>query len=230
MLNLFWDSLRFLVNFENSATDDERQRKFFTNFLQIACRNDSNYTPSERYRWGAIFSCRTLSLIPYGLRAILILTKCGYSVFSRHQNRRMYCIRQKTALHQTVKWTSWFLLSNVNFPQTSFCCLFKKIMNKSGPQRRGQVNRDIYHSEPHYYFVVSLIFCAFMFGTSEQHHSQVHRIRGPNALQVLHWYSEPLRSFIVNHVKEQSELQNIYIHSLFLHSHTHIHSHKINTY
>ena len=34
-------------------------------------------------------------------------------------------------------------------------------MNKIGPQRRGQVNRDIYQSEPHYYLVVSLIFLHF---------------------------------------------------------------------
>ena len=80
-VEFFLDSLRFLVNFENHAPDGERQRPFFMKFLQRADRNDSNHTPLERYRRGATFSCRTLSLILYGLRGISNLPKCGHSVF-----------------------------------------------------------------------------------------------------------------------------------------------------
>ena len=61
---------------------------FFLKFLQTVCRNDSNDMPLERYRRDTTFSCRTLSLIPYGLRAVLKLAKSGHSVFSQHQNRR----------------------------------------------------------------------------------------------------------------------------------------------
>ena len=64
-VEMFLASLRFLVNFENRATDDERQRPFFAKFLQTAGRNDSNYTPLEIYRRDTTFSCRTLPLIPY---------------------------------------------------------------------------------------------------------------------------------------------------------------------
>ena len=39
-------------------------------FLQTAGRNDSNDTLLERYRRDTTFSCRTLSPIPYGLRAV----------------------------------------------------------------------------------------------------------------------------------------------------------------
>ena len=53
----------------------------FHEILQIGCRNDSNDMALERYRRDATFSCRTLSLIPYGLRAVLKLPKCGHSVF-----------------------------------------------------------------------------------------------------------------------------------------------------
>mgnify|MGYP006267849705 CR=1 FL=1 len=50
---------------------------------------------------------------------------------------------------------------------------FQFFMNKSGPQRREQVNHIIYRSEPHYYFYCfAKKNCAFMFGTSEQHHSK----------------------------------------------------------
>ena len=61
---------------------------FFANFFWTAGQNDSNHTPLERYRRDATFSCRTLSLIPYGLRAVSNLPKYRHSVFSRHQNRR----------------------------------------------------------------------------------------------------------------------------------------------
>ena len=53
----------------------------FHKFFQTARRNDPNDTLLERYRRDATFSCRTLSLIPYGLRAVLNLPKHGYSVF-----------------------------------------------------------------------------------------------------------------------------------------------------
>ena len=95
--------------------DDEWQLLVFTNFLQTAARNDSNDTSLERYRRGATFSCRTLSLILYGLRAVLNLPKCGHSVFRDTQidvgtssDWKPHCIGRKTALHQTGKRTVWF--------------------------------------------------------------------------------------------------------------------------
>ena len=102
--------LRLLVNFENRAADFERQRPFFTKFLQTAGRNDPNSTPLERYRRDAAFSCRTHSLIPYGLRAISMLSKCGNSVFGDTQidlctesDRRTHCFKEETARRQMGK-------------------------------------------------------------------------------------------------------------------------------
>ena len=65
--------MRFLVNFENRAADDEWQRPFFVKCLRTAGRNDSNDTPLERYRRGASFPYVLFSLIRYGLRAVLNL-------------------------------------------------------------------------------------------------------------------------------------------------------------
>ena len=59
----------------------EWQRPFFTKFLQTAGRNDSNDTPLERYRRDGTFSCRTHSLILYGLRAVSNLLNCGTLFF-----------------------------------------------------------------------------------------------------------------------------------------------------
>ena len=69
--------------------------------------------PLERYRRDTTFSCRTLSLIPYGLKAVLNLPKSGHSVFREDQNYRVYFIRQKNALHQTKNRTA--AGSQVNF-------------------------------------------------------------------------------------------------------------------
>ena len=55
--------------------------RFLRNVYKPVCRNDSNDMPLERYRRDTTFSCRTLSLIFYGLRGILDLLKCGHSVF-----------------------------------------------------------------------------------------------------------------------------------------------------
>ena len=90
--------------------DDEWQWPFFAKFLQIDCRNDSNDMSLDRYRRDVTFSCRTHSLIPYGLRAVLKLGKSGHSVFSWHQNRcrtekctasnqKPHCIKQSSELH-----------------------------------------------------------------------------------------------------------------------------------
>ena len=54
---------------------------FFLKFLQTGCRNDSNDMPLEICQRDTNFSYRKLSLIPYGLRAVLNLPKCGHSVF-----------------------------------------------------------------------------------------------------------------------------------------------------
>ena len=70
------------MNFENRAADYERQWPFFEKFLQTAGQNDSNCTLLERYHRDTTFSCRTLPLIPYGLRAILKLRKCGHCFFA----------------------------------------------------------------------------------------------------------------------------------------------------
>ena len=57
----------------------------FHDFLQTVYRNDPKYTPLERYQQDSTFSCRTLSLIVYGLGAGLQLSKCRHSVFRDSQ-------------------------------------------------------------------------------------------------------------------------------------------------
>ena len=54
---------------------------FFAKFLRTAGRNNSNHTLLERYRREATFLCRTLSLIPYGLRAVSNLLNRGILFF-----------------------------------------------------------------------------------------------------------------------------------------------------
>ena len=49
----------------------------FLKFLQTGCRNDSNDMPLERYQRDTTFSCRTHSLIPYSLRAVLNILNRG---------------------------------------------------------------------------------------------------------------------------------------------------------
>ena len=49
----------------------------FLKFLQTGCRNDSNDMSLDRYRRDVTFSCRTHSLIPYGLRAVSNLLNHG---------------------------------------------------------------------------------------------------------------------------------------------------------
>ena len=113
MLKCFLDSLRFLVKFENRAADYEGQWPFFVKLLQNVGRNDPNDTPLERYRRDATFSCRTLPLIHYGLRAVLKLQKRGNSVFLDKKidactasDRKAHCFKLKNALHHTVNQTS----------------------------------------------------------------------------------------------------------------------------
>ena len=104
---------------------------FFVNFLQNVGPNDPNDTPLERYRRDATFSCRTLPLIHYGLRAVLKLQKRGNSVFRDKQNRRVHYIGQKSALLQTEERTASDSQSNLmiyfvgrRFFSEEFCCLF----------------------------------------------------------------------------------------------------------
>ena len=106
-------------------------------FLQIVCRNDSNDMRLEIYRRDATFSCRTHSLIPYSLRAVLKLAKSGHC-FSRHQNRRRteertasnwkpHCNRQSSELHD-------FFLSSINFLAQVFVVFLQLFSEESGPQ------------------------------------------------------------------------------------------------
>ena len=121
----------------------------------------------ERYRRDASFSCRTHSLIPYGLRAVLKLAKSGHSVFSWHQNRRRtekriasnwkpHCNRQSSELHD-------FFLSNINFLAQVFIVFFSTFSEREWTTTLPKVNRNTTKSEPHEYllsFLYLLIFYA----------------------------------------------------------------------
>ena len=73
--------------------------RFFVKILQKVGRNDPNDTPLERYRRDDTFSCRTLPLIHYGLRAVLKLQKRGNSVFRDTQIDAFFCASE---LHVTA--------------------------------------------------------------------------------------------------------------------------------
>ena len=123
---------------------------FFAKFLWTAGRNDSNHTPLEIYRRDATFSCRTLSLIPYVLRAVSILPKSGYSVFRDTQIdvgtssvAVRFSVGWKTALHWTGKRTAWFLLFKRNFFQGRESRVdFTSGVNE--PQHYEEVNRTTF--------------------------------------------------------------------------------------
>ena len=75
MLNTFRDSSRFWTNFENRVLPSYVQRVFLCKFFWCTCPIDAIDTPLDRYRSGTPFICRILYLIPYSLRATLILLK-----------------------------------------------------------------------------------------------------------------------------------------------------------
>ena len=155
MLKCFWYSLWFLVNFENRAAAEERLRPFFVKFSQTAARNYSNYTALERYRRGATFSCRTLPLVPYGLRAVWKLTKYGHCLSSR-QNRHVYYIRQQNALLQTKNHTA--LDSQVHYIFLNAFFATTKSMKKL----HYTGNRTIMSTKGTALFFSNILFCSFI--------------------------------------------------------------------
>ena len=170
MLKYFWVSLRFLVNFENHAADYERQRAFFANFFQTAHRNDSSDTPSERYRRGATFSCRILYLIPYGLRAVSKLTKCGHLFFATPKStselhpteNALLQTKNRTAANRKVHCIISFVRLN-----------FSQMRKWSALHIEDKWTATLSRSEPHYSFVIFLTFFSyFTLDVTKQQHYQ----------------------------------------------------------
>ena len=102
--------------------------------------------PLERYRRGATFSYRTLSLIPYGLRAVLKIRKRGHSIF-RDTNIDEWTAsdRKHTASDRKphpIRWASelldFFYLHVIFLMQGSGRDFTSGV---SEPQKYGEVNR-----------------------------------------------------------------------------------------
>ena len=91
--------------------------------------------PLERYRGDASFSCRILSLIPYGLRAVLKLAKSGHSVFRDTQiDVVIHPTENRTSLDGHVHCMISFLW-DVNFPKRGSkprCFILKTALHQAG--------------------------------------------------------------------------------------------------
>lgn len=84
MLNTFPNSSPIKSSFQNGAAAHFDSGSFFRDFSQTVYQNDANDIPLERYGSGALSICRTLSLIPHGLRGISMRKKRSHSVFREH--------------------------------------------------------------------------------------------------------------------------------------------------
>ena len=145
--------------------DDEWQRPFSRIFYKplvemiqiVCCWKDIIETT---------FSCRTLPLIPNGLRAILKLRKCAHCFFAtpksatvRHPTEnRTASDENRTASDRQVNFMISFVERKIFSDE--FLLFFYFFCEWEWTAERRQVNHDIYRSEPHIYFCCCAKFLA----------------------------------------------------------------------